>query len=199
MASLPLRRTDRHHRQPLTGSRLIIVSAAIGFALFLLWAMLAKVDEVSNGQGKVIPSSKAQLIQSAEPATIRELMVRSGQQVRLDSCWPARRNRALELGRSAETRHCRRAQTGFRPKHEPRPHARASATKPNCARSASRRCAPHRGAQREPNAARGREARQSRQIQGSSSLAQRRPPARTAGGRNRAPDRVARCPARSDR
>ena len=82
MASLSQRGTDRRHRQPLTGSRLIIVSAAIGFALFLLWAMLAQVDEVSSGQGKVIPSSKAQLIQSAEPATIRELMVRSGQRVR---------------------------------------------------------------------------------------------------------------------
>ena len=82
MASLPLRSAGRRHRQPLTGSRLIIVSAAIGFALFLVWAMLAQVDEVTIGQGKVIPSSKAQLVQSAEPATIRELMVRSGQRVR---------------------------------------------------------------------------------------------------------------------
>ncbi|MEO8175164.1 MAG: HlyD family type I secretion periplasmic adaptor subunit [Sphingomicrobium sp.] len=82
MASLPLRGPDRRHRRPLTGSRLIIVSVAIGFALFLLWAMLAQVDEVTRGQGKVIPTSKAQLIQSAEPATIRELMVRSGQRVR---------------------------------------------------------------------------------------------------------------------
>lgn len=82
MASLPLRGADRRHRRPLTGSRLIIVSSAIGFALFLVWAMLAQVDEVTVGQGKVIPSSKAQLIQSAEPATIRELMVRSGQRVR---------------------------------------------------------------------------------------------------------------------
>jgi adhesin transport system membrane fusion protein len=68
-------------RQPLTGSRLIIVSTAIGFALFLLWAMLAQVDEVTKGQGKVIPSSKSQLIQAAEPAIIKELMVRSGQRV----------------------------------------------------------------------------------------------------------------------
>jgi len=82
MASLPLRGPARRHRQPLTGSRLIIVSAAIGFVLFLVWAMLAQVDEVTSGQGKVIPSSKAQLIQSAEPATVRELMVRSGQRVR---------------------------------------------------------------------------------------------------------------------
>ena len=54
---------------------------AVGFAIFLIWAMLAQVDEVTAGQGKVIPSSKVQLIQSAEPATIAELLVRSGQQV----------------------------------------------------------------------------------------------------------------------
>ena len=69
-------------RQPLTGSRLIIVASAVGFALFLLWAMFAQVDEVTRGQGKVIPISKAQLIQSAEPATVQALLVRSGQRVR---------------------------------------------------------------------------------------------------------------------
>jgi adhesin transport system membrane fusion protein len=82
MASLPFLGPIKRPRQPLTGSRLIIVASAIGFGLFLLWAMLAQVHQVTRGQGKDIPTSKAQLIQSAEPATIRELMVRSGQRVR---------------------------------------------------------------------------------------------------------------------
>ena len=84
MASIPFVASSGHsrQRQPLTGSRLIIVASAIAFALFLLWASLAQVDEVTHGQGKVIPSSKAQLIQAAEPATVQELMVRSGQRVR---------------------------------------------------------------------------------------------------------------------
>ena len=82
MASLPfLQPATRRPRQPLTGARLIIVSVSIGFALFLLWAALAKVDEVTAGTGKVIPSSKVQLIQASEPATVAELMVRSGQRV----------------------------------------------------------------------------------------------------------------------
>ena len=81
MATLPFLGPIKRPRQPLTGSRLIIVASAIGFALFVLWAMLAQVDEVTSGQGKVIPSSKAQLIQAAEPAIIKELMVRSGQRV----------------------------------------------------------------------------------------------------------------------
>ena len=71
MATLPFMGPIKRPRQPLTGSRLIIVASAIGFALFLLWAMLAQVDEVTSGQGKVIPSSKAQLIQAALPTSAR--------------------------------------------------------------------------------------------------------------------------------
>jgi adhesin transport system membrane fusion protein len=82
MATLPFLGPTSRHRQPLTGSRLIIVASAIGFVLFLVWAMLAQVDEVTTGQGKVIPSSKAQLIQAAEPATIVELLVRPGERVK---------------------------------------------------------------------------------------------------------------------
>ena len=86
MASFPLPADDnrgaRRRREPLTGPRLIIVAVAVGFAVFILWAMLAQVDEVTAGQGKVIPSSKVQVIQAAEPATISELLVRSGQRVR---------------------------------------------------------------------------------------------------------------------
>ena len=81
MTPFPSSGSKARHRQPLTGARLIIVISAIGFALFLLWASLAQVDEVTKGQGKVIPSSKIQTIQSAEPATISELLVRSGQRV----------------------------------------------------------------------------------------------------------------------
>jgi adhesin transport system membrane fusion protein len=82
MATLPFLQPAAHkRREPLTGARLIIVSVAIGFGLFLLWATLAQVDEVTRGQGKVIPSSKVQVIQASEPATVAELMVRSGQRV----------------------------------------------------------------------------------------------------------------------
>ena len=82
MASIPFLPTIPKNRQPLTGSQRIIVVSAIGFLVFIIWAMLAKVDEVTAGQGKVIPSSKVQLIQATEAATISELLVRSGQQVR---------------------------------------------------------------------------------------------------------------------
>ena len=81
MASIPFLGQGRRQRTPLTGSRLIIVATAVGFALFLLWASLAQVDEVTMGQGRVIPTSKIQLIQATDPATVEELLVRSGQRV----------------------------------------------------------------------------------------------------------------------
>jgi adhesin transport system membrane fusion protein len=66
----------------MTGSRMIIVASTIAFALFLLWASLAQVDEVTAGEGRVIPSSKLQTITAADPATVSEILVRSGQRVR---------------------------------------------------------------------------------------------------------------------
>ena len=82
MASLPFIGPAIRHRQPLSGARLIIVASAAAFLLFVIWASLAQVDEVTQGQGKVIPSSKLQVITATEPATVQELLVRSGQQVR---------------------------------------------------------------------------------------------------------------------
>ena len=81
MATLPFAGAAKQHRQPMSGARMIIVASAIGFALFILWASLAQVDEVTRGQGKVIPSSKLQVITAADPATVSEILVRSGQRV----------------------------------------------------------------------------------------------------------------------
>jgi adhesin transport system membrane fusion protein len=82
MASIPFFGPMLRHREPLTGARMVIVASAAAFALFLLWASLAQLDEVTRGQGKVIPSSKLQVITAADPATISEMLVRSGQPVR---------------------------------------------------------------------------------------------------------------------
>lgn len=89
------------------GTKQVILYSGGGMLAFLLWASLAPVDEVTHGQGRVIPSSKAQVIQSAEPTTIEEILVRSGQKVskgqllvRLDDAMLA-----SELGQlQAETR-----------------------------------------------------------------------------------------------
>jgi len=81
MASLPFVGSAIKHRRPMTGAQMTIVSVAAAFVVFLLWASLAQVDEVTRGEGKVIPSSKIQIITAADPATVSELLVRSGQRV----------------------------------------------------------------------------------------------------------------------
>ena len=82
MASLPFVGPAIKHREPMTGARMIIVASAVAFLLFLIWSSVAHVDEVTRGQGKVIPSSKLQVITASEPATVSEILVKSGQQVK---------------------------------------------------------------------------------------------------------------------
>lgn len=74
--------TWRERFYGLDPSRRLIVVSAVGLLLLLVWSAFAQVDQVTRGMGKVIPSSKAQLVQAAEPATIAEILVRSGQSVR---------------------------------------------------------------------------------------------------------------------
>ncbi|MGB5076788.1 MAG: biotin/lipoyl-binding protein, partial [Sphingorhabdus sp.] len=68
--------------RPYTGARRIILTSGVGLFVFVSWASFARVDEVTRGQGRVIPSSKAQIVQSSEPASILDIVVRSGQPVR---------------------------------------------------------------------------------------------------------------------
>jgi adhesin transport system membrane fusion protein len=63
-------------------SRRLIYIAAAGLLVLLVWGSFAQVDQVTRGTGRVIPSSKAQLVQPSEPATIAEILVRGGQTVK---------------------------------------------------------------------------------------------------------------------
>lgn len=46
--------------------------------IFIVWANYAEIDEVTRGEGKVIPSNKLQLIQSLEGGIIDNLLVKEG-------------------------------------------------------------------------------------------------------------------------
>ncbi|WP_114521754.1 HlyD family type I secretion periplasmic adaptor subunit [Altererythrobacter sp. ZODW24] len=61
-------------------TRLIVV-AAVGMLLLIIWGSFAQVDEITRGMGKVIPTSKTQLVQPAEAAVVSEILVRNGQTV----------------------------------------------------------------------------------------------------------------------
>lgn len=66
----------------LNGSQRILLIGALGLFLFLVWASLAQVDEITRGQGRVIPSSKVQVVQASDPSTVSDILVRSGEQVK---------------------------------------------------------------------------------------------------------------------
>lgn len=74
--------TVRDRIEGWDASRKLIAIAAIGLFLLIVWASFAQVDQVTRGMGKVIPTSKAQLVQPAEPAVVKDILVRSGQTVR---------------------------------------------------------------------------------------------------------------------
>lgn len=62
----------------LTRSRSIIYATLLLIVVFFVWAALAPLVEVSTGIGKVISSSKDQVIQSLEGGILSELLVKEG-------------------------------------------------------------------------------------------------------------------------
>jgi len=49
--------------------------------VFIIWANFATLDEITRGQGRVIPSSEVQVIQHQEGGTVQNLLVREGDTV----------------------------------------------------------------------------------------------------------------------
>lgn len=49
--------------------------------VFLVWAYFSKVEEVSRGEGRVIPSKQVQVIQSLDGGIVSEILVKEGQTV----------------------------------------------------------------------------------------------------------------------
>ncbi len=59
----------------------LIWSVLGGMLLLFAWAYLFELDEVSTGTGKVIPSSREQVVQSLEGGILAELRVKEGDRV----------------------------------------------------------------------------------------------------------------------
>lgn len=62
-------------------SHYILWVSAVFLVLIIIWAKFAVLDEVSKGEGKVIPSSQVQVIQNLEGGIIKEILVHEGQVV----------------------------------------------------------------------------------------------------------------------
>jgi adhesin transport system membrane fusion protein len=71
----------REDRPPLFASASLFIIGAL-FVSSVAWASFAEVDEIARGDGKVIPASKTQIIQSSEPGVVQEIAVTIGQVVK---------------------------------------------------------------------------------------------------------------------
>lgn len=67
---------------PLPKASVFIWMICLGLLTLLLWAWFFKLEEVSTGTGKVVPSSKEQTIQSLEGGILTKLNVREGEIVK---------------------------------------------------------------------------------------------------------------------
>lgn len=70
--------TVKEDEVALTRSHKIIYLTFLALLAFVIWAAWAELVEVSTGVGKVIPSSKEQVIQSLEGGILTELKVKEG-------------------------------------------------------------------------------------------------------------------------
>jgi adhesin transport system membrane fusion protein len=70
----------RTHEQPLR-ARFLLYLALMVFVVLIIWASVAEVDEIARGEGKVVPSSQLQVIQSLDGGVVEEIYVKEGQAV----------------------------------------------------------------------------------------------------------------------
>ncbi len=66
------------------GGRAIIWVIFVLFMLFMVWAYFSEIDQVTRGEGKVVPSSQIQIVQNLEGGIISEIMVDVGELVKKD-------------------------------------------------------------------------------------------------------------------
>lgn len=65
------------------GARILVWLSFAVVAILLLWAAFAALDEVTRGEGKVIPSRQIQILQSMDGGIVSEILVKEGQSVRI--------------------------------------------------------------------------------------------------------------------
>ena len=81
LAGFGVRTVEDDERQ---ASRLLVWVTSVTLVVALIWAGLFNLDEITRGQGKIIPSSREQVIQSLDSGVLREMLVREGDMVEKD-------------------------------------------------------------------------------------------------------------------
>ena len=67
------------NRGPKPITRLLLVGVGVAFIGFLAWAGMTTIDEVTRGEGRVIPSSHLQIVESLEGGIVDAILVRAGE------------------------------------------------------------------------------------------------------------------------
>ena len=83
-------RTETPYLSPLRAAQVVDVTPGTSRALYLMalivmsalaWASLARVDDITRADGRIVPDGREQVIASLEGGILRELHVREGMQV----------------------------------------------------------------------------------------------------------------------
>jgi len=64
-------------QEPLR-ARVLYKTIGVAFAIALMWSAVSRVDEVTRGEGKVIPSQQLQVLQSLDGGIVSEILVHEG-------------------------------------------------------------------------------------------------------------------------
>ena len=64
-------------QEPLR-ARILLKSVGIALAIAIMWAAVSRLDEVTRGEGKVIPSRQLQVLQSLDGGVVEEILVKDG-------------------------------------------------------------------------------------------------------------------------
>ena len=64
-------------QEPLR-ARVLLRTISVAFAIALMWSAVSRIDEVTRGEGKVIPSRQLQVLQSLDGGVVSEILVHEG-------------------------------------------------------------------------------------------------------------------------
>lgn len=67
--------------RPSKASNIMLWTITAMIALFIIWACVAKIEELTRGQGQVVPTKEIQVVQSLEGGILQELLVGQGDRV----------------------------------------------------------------------------------------------------------------------
>lgn len=70
-----------HMEQEPLRARALLYFIVLVLAALVVWAAFAEIDEITRGQGKVIPSSQIQIVQSVDGGIVSEILVEEGETV----------------------------------------------------------------------------------------------------------------------